>query len=70
MDRIFRDFATAAKFMIKAGFDGIIVHAGHGFLFTSSFRPASTLRTDEYGGTLENRAKFPIQIMKAIRARP
>lgn len=67
MDRIARDFATAAKFMIKAGFDGIIVHAGHGFLFTQFLSPRINTRTDEYGGTLENRAKFPIQIMKAIR---
>jgi len=67
MDRIAGDFATAAKFMIKAGFDGIIVHAGHGFLFTQFLSPLTNTRTDEYGGTLQNRAKFPIQIMKAIR---
>ena len=51
----------------EAGFDGILVHGGHGFIFTQYLSPLMNTRTDEYGGSLENRAKFPIQICKAIR---
>lgn len=67
MDRIANDFATAAKFLQKAGFDGLTVHAGHGFIFTQFLSPRLNTRTDEYGGSLENRAKFPLQILQAIR---
>jgi len=67
MDRIANDFAKAATYMQKAGFDGILVHGGHGFLFTQYLSPLINKRTDEYGGSLENRARFPLQICKAIR---
>ncbi|MBE6048654.1 MAG: FAD-dependent oxidoreductase [Clostridium sp.] len=67
MDRIANEFAVAATYMQKAGFDGILVHGGHGFIFTQFLSPLMNKRTDEYGGSLENRAKFPIQVCKAIR---
>lgn len=67
MERVATDFAKAATYMQKAGFDGILVHGGHGFIFTQFLSPIMNQRTDEYGGSLENRAKFPIQICKAIR---
>lgn len=67
MERVANDFAKAATYMQKAGFDGILVHGGHGFIFTQFLSPIMNQRTDEYGGSLENRAKFPIQICKAIR---
>ena len=67
MDRIANDFAVAATYMQKCGFDGILIHGGHGFIFTQYLSPLMNTRTDEYGGSLENRAKFPIQIIKAIR---
>lgn len=67
MARITRDFAAAAKFMTEAGFDGIIVHGGHGFLITQFLSTRINTRTDCYGGSLENRARFPLQIMKSIR---
>lgn len=67
MERIAHDFAVAATYMQKAGFDGILVHGGHGFLFTQFLSPLMNTRTDEYGGSLENRAKFPLQILRAIR---
>lgn len=67
MQRIAHDFAVAATFMQKAGFDGLTVHAGHGFLFTQFLSERTNIRTDEYGGTLENRAKFPIEILQSIR---
>ena len=67
MERITRDFVTCAKFIKNCGYDGVLVHGGHGFLFTQFLSPAYNKRTDEYGGSLENRAKLPIMILKAIR---
>ena len=67
MDRIANDFAKAATYMQKAGFDGILIHGGHGFLFTQFLSPIMNTRTDEYGGSLENRARFPKQILQTIR---
>ena len=67
MDRIANDFVIASKFVKRCGFDGIVIHGGHGFLFTQFLSSTYNKRTDEYGGSLENRARFPIQILKAIR---
>lgn len=67
MERIAHDFAVAARFLQKAGFDGLTVHAGHGFIFTQFLSKRTNTRTDAYGGSLENRAAFPIRILKAIR---
>ncbi len=67
MDRIANDFATAALYMKKAGFDGVLIHGGHGFIFTQFLSPLMNTRTDEYGGSLENRGRFPKQILKTIR---
>lgn len=67
MARIARDFAVSATYMQKAGFDGVLIHGGHGFLFTQFLSPLMNTRTDSYGGSLENRARFPLQILKAVR---
>ncbi|MFC1494295.1 FAD-dependent oxidoreductase [Thermodesulfobacteriota bacterium] len=67
MERITGDFVTCAKFVKNCGYDGVLVHGGHGFLFTQFLSPDYNKRTDEYGGSLDNRAKFPIMILKAIR---
>ena len=67
MVRISKDFAVAATYMQKAGFDGILIHGGHGFIFTQYLSPLMNTRTDGYGGSLENRAKFPLMILKAVR---
>lgn len=69
MPRIARDFAVSATYMQKAGFDGVLIHGGHGFLFTQFLSPLMNTRTDSYGGSLENRARFPLQILKAVRRR-
>jgi 2,4-dienoyl-CoA reductase-like NADH-dependent reductase (Old Yellow Enzyme family)/thioredoxin reductase len=69
MKKVREDFATAAEFMKAAGFDGICVHGGHGFLFTQFISPASNRRADEYGGNLENRGRFPREILRTIRDR-
>ncbi|MBQ9814736.1 MAG: FAD-dependent oxidoreductase [Lachnospiraceae bacterium] len=67
MKRIANDFVIGCKFLQAAGYDGVIIHGGHGFLFTQFLSPLLNKRTDEYGGSLENRAKFPIMILKAMR---
>lgn len=67
MDRVAQDFATAAKFVQNCGYDGVVIHGGHGFLFTQFLSSTYNKREDEFGGSLENRAKFPIQILKTIR---
>ncbi len=67
MDRITKDFVTAAKFTKNCGYDGVLIHGGHGFLFTQFLSPIYNKRIDEYGGSLENRARFPIQILRGIR---
>ncbi|MBR2832653.1 MAG: FAD-dependent oxidoreductase [Oscillospiraceae bacterium] len=67
MDRVAGDFVKAAGFVKNCGFDGVVIHGGHGFIFTQFLSSAYNKRTDEYGGSLENRARFPIQILRAIR---
>ena len=67
MARVAADFVTASQFVKNAGFDGVVIHGGHGFIFTQFLSATYNKRTDAYGGTLENRARYPIQILKAIR---
>jgi 2,4-dienoyl-CoA reductase-like NADH-dependent reductase (Old Yellow Enzyme family)/thioredoxin reductase len=67
MRKTCRDFATCAAFMKAAGFDGVCIHGGHGYLFTQFLSPATNRRTDEYGGSIKNRGRFPREILKAIR---
>jgi 2,4-dienoyl-CoA reductase-like NADH-dependent reductase (Old Yellow Enzyme family) len=69
MDKACDDFATAAAFMQAAGFNGILIHAGHGWLFSQFLSLLFNKRMDKYGGSLENRARFPIEIFKRIRKR-
>ena len=60
-------FITAAKFMKEAGFDGVMIHAGHGWLLHQFLSSRTNHRTDEYGGSLENRARFPLALLKGVR---
>jgi len=60
------DFRTAARHAIKAGFDGVEVHGAHGYLLDAFLRDGSNHRTDAYGGTIENRARFLIEVMAAV----
>ena len=60
-------FTQAAARAKQAGFDAIQLHAAHGFLFSQFLSPALNQRTDEYGGTLENRARFLIEVVRSIR---
>lgn len=69
MDEVCESFATAAEFMKRAGFDGVLLHAGHGWLLNQFLSLRDNHRTDEYGGTLENRAKFPLKVIRTVRER-
>ncbi len=62
-----RDFAKSALMMRDCGFKMTQIHGGHGWLFSQFLSPATNWRTDEYGGSIENRARFPLRILKAIR---
>jgi 2,4-dienoyl-CoA reductase-like NADH-dependent reductase (Old Yellow Enzyme family) len=61
-------FVEAAKRAIKVGFDVIEIHAAHGYLFNQFYSPLMNHRTDEYGGSFENRIRFLLETTKAVRA--
>ncbi len=61
------DFAAAARVVADAGFDAVEVHLGHGYLPSEFLSPRLNKRTDEWGGSLENRARFPRAIVTAVR---
>jgi len=63
-----KDWANAAIFAKRAGFDAIEIHAHAGYLIDQFMSPIWNKRTDEYGGSLENRARFPVEIVKTVRA--
>lgn len=68
MDKVIADFTAAAKRALAAGFLLAEVHCAHGYLANEFLSPVSNHRTDEYGGSLENRARFPLEIVRAVRA--
>jgi len=61
------DFATAARRAARLGFDGIEIHAAHGYLLHEFLSPLSNRRDDRYGGGLENRLRFPLEVFDAVR---
>ena len=67
MDKIVADFAAATKRAAKAGFLLVEVHGAHGYLSHEFLSPLANKRTDEYGGSLANRARFPLEIVRAVR---
>ena len=60
-------FAHAATVAKEAGLDGVELHGAHGYLFTEFMSPDHNRRTDEYGGTIEKRLRFPIDVIEAVR---
>lgn len=67
MQSVCASFVTCARFMRAAGFDGVMIHAGHGWLLHQFLSARTNSRTDEYGGSLQKRAKFPLQVIKSVR---
>jgi 2,4-dienoyl-CoA reductase-like NADH-dependent reductase (Old Yellow Enzyme family) len=65
---IVEDFAAAALRLKKAGFDGVQLHGAHGYLLAQFLSPLRNRRNDEYGGTLENRARFCLEVYRAVRS--
>ena len=61
------DFSTAAKRSVEAGFEVIEIHAAHGYLLHEFLSPLSNERTDEFGGSMENRMRFPLAVAKGVR---
>jgi anthraniloyl-CoA monooxygenase len=68
MEAVRRQFVQSVERGIEAGFDMIELHCAHGYLLSSFLTPVSNARTDEYGGTLENRLRFPLEVFRAMRA--
>ncbi|MDB5942317.1 MAG: NADH:flavin oxidoreductase, Old Yellow Enzyme family [Ramlibacter sp.] len=68
MDKVRDDFVEAAKRAGRLGLDGIEIHGAHGYLLHQFLSPLANRRDDEYGGSLENRMRFPIEVFDAVRA--
>jgi anthraniloyl-CoA monooxygenase len=67
MDRVKQDFINSTKAAEVAGFDWLELHAAHGYLLSSFISPITNRRSDEYGGSLENRMTYPLEIFAAVR---
>jgi 2,4-dienoyl-CoA reductase-like NADH-dependent reductase (Old Yellow Enzyme family) len=67
IDRVINDHATAARLAIEAGFDAVEIHLGHNYLASAFLSPLINKRDDEFGGSLENRAKVARGIVMAVR---
>ena len=68
MDRVTAEFVAATEMAERAGFDMIELHAAHGYLISSFISPKSNIRDDAYGGSLENRMRYPLEVFVAMRA--
>jgi anthraniloyl-CoA monooxygenase len=68
MDRVRDEFVAAAEMAARAGFDMLEIHCAHGYLLSSFITPLTNWRSDEYGGSLENRMRYPLEIFQAVRA--
>eukprot|EP01018_Ginkgo_biloba_P029430 Gb_36907 [translate_table: standard] len=66
VSQIVEDFRIAARNVIHAGFDGVEIHGGHGYLLDQFLKDSINDRTDRYGGTLENRCRFPLEVVEAV----
>ncbi len=67
IEGLVEEFAVAAERAIKASFDGVELHGAHGFLLNQFFSPLFNKRGDEYGGSLENRMRFPLMVVERVQ---
>jgi anthraniloyl-CoA monooxygenase len=68
MDLVKRQFVSSAEMAERAGFDMLELHCAHGYLLSSFITPVTNNRTDEYGGSLENRMRYPLEVFQAVRS--
>jgi anthraniloyl-CoA monooxygenase len=68
MDRVRADFVRAAQWGSECGFDWLELHCAHGYLLSAFICPLTNRRTDEYGGSIENRCRYPLEVFRALRA--
>jgi anthraniloyl-CoA monooxygenase len=68
MDRVREEYVRAAEMAMEAGFDLLEIHFAHGYLLASFISPLTNTREDEYGGPLENRMRYPLEVLRAVRA--
>ncbi len=68
LERVKAGFADSAKRAARIGFDMVEIHSAHGYLLHQFLSPLSNTRTDAYGGSLENRMRFPLEVFEAVRA--
>ena len=67
MDRVKGEFVAATRRAVECGFDWLELHCAHGYLLSAFLCPLTNLRTDEYGGSLANRCRFPLEVFRAMR---
>jgi anthraniloyl-CoA monooxygenase len=68
MDRVRDEFVASAEMADRCGFDMLELHMAHGYLLSAFISPLTNRRTDEYGGSLENRMRWPLEVFHAVRA--
>lgn len=67
MERVKADFVRSTQMAVEAGFDILEFHCAHGYLMSSFLSPLTNQRSDEYGGSIENRARYPLEVFRAMR---
>ncbi|MGV8803799.1 MAG: bifunctional salicylyl-CoA 5-hydroxylase/oxidoreductase [Polaromonas sp.] len=67
MERIKAGFVQSTRYAVQAGFDWLELHCAHGYLLSSFITPLTNQRTDDYGGSLDNRCRYPLEVFRAMR---